>query len=132
MITLQQMFTRVRLHLLKQGTQARNANGGCKYRMVDKKSGRKLQCAFGPLIPDSLYQTKMEKKGVGTMLARHPKLAKRLGCHADQPTSTQRISLAEDLQEIHDNHAVHEWRKQLRKVAKRHSLKVHATDKGRL
>ena len=135
MITLQQMFTRVRLHLLKQNEKAEAAytlvDGGCKYR-IKNREGKPLLCGFGPLIPDSFYKKSMENKIASVVLERNPKLAKRLGVVDGQLDAQRKRRLITDLQITHDDFEVSEWRKRLSVVGRRYKLKIFATDKGRL
>lgn len=58
-LTMQQMFDLVTEHLAKQGKQAQDVNGYCKYRA---SGGAK--CAAGALIPDSLVPHKHMGIGV--------------------------------------------------------------------
>ena len=57
-MTNQQIFNKVAKHLLKQGRRARDGNG-CAYR---GENGTK--CAVGCLIPDALYDDRLEGSSV--------------------------------------------------------------------
>lgn len=54
-MTEQEIFDKVAEHLQKQGHRALNEDGVCVYR---GKNGTK--CAVGALIPDELYDSKIE------------------------------------------------------------------------
>lgn len=59
-LALQEIFDRVALHLLTQGTAAVDPGRGmCKYR-----TDAGLKCAVGGLIPDDLYDPRIEGAAV--------------------------------------------------------------------
>jgi hypothetical protein len=88
----QEVFDTVVNHLFKQGKQAlRQSKCGdsiCVYRAEDGS-----KCAFGCLIPDSEYNSKMEEKVVHQLLS--------IG-YIEIPNDNVR-QLCEKLQQIHDS-----------------------------
>lgn len=107
--------------VIEQGAPSVGGDG-CMYRdHLDQR------CAFGHLIPDSLYRNSFENVSAIAILSKHvkspqysPALASSLGRHA---------SLIEDLQRAHDAYAdcgnsffVSEFRHRAEAVAKDHSL----------
>lgn len=90
-MTNQEIFDKVRTHLLTQRTAAVH-EGSCAYRAGTKA------CAVGALIPDALYTPEIEGKSVGSII-NSQKLASVLlqaGFTPDQHP------LLRDLQRVHD------------------------------
>jgi len=56
----QEIFDKVKKHLLTQGKRAVNAMGKCKYRIFDENGEVIAKCAIGALIPDEIYVPSME------------------------------------------------------------------------
>ncbi len=54
-MTKQEIFDKVKAHLLAQGKRAVNGDGNCMYRGMDG-----TKCAVGCLIPDELYTPLLE------------------------------------------------------------------------
>lgn len=88
-MTNQEIFDQVSVHLLKQGEECM-ANSTCRYRYNG------LSCAVGCLIPDSLYNARMECRSVGLLLRHFPDLKD----HFD--LQIKGLALLERLQHIHD------------------------------
>ena len=105
--------------VIEQGAPATNVDGHCVYR-----TGNGNKCAFGHLIPDSLYKRSFENvTSAGIINSKtktpqySPALAASLECHVD---------LIYSLQQAHDNiHAddfVPNFRHRAEAVAKEHGL----------
>lgn len=88
-MTRQETFDTVVRAILKQGKPSRDAIGACYYRTHGG-----LKCAAGHLIPDELYDPKMEGKTVSHMDVRFAVDGHDLG-------------LLSRLQEAHDNAGAH-------------------------
>jgi hypothetical protein len=102
----QEAFDKVAEHLLKQMRKSLNIDRGrCVYRNKDG-----LKCAIGALIPDELYDHKMEYMGVDRLIFNfHNEL---------QPLFADvSISLLQDLQDVHDDVSPDHWYRRLEGVA---------------
>ena len=110
-MTKQDIFTKVKNHLLTQRARAFDSRFGCRYRTADQQQS----CAVGCLIPDSLYLSSMEGKGINDLIEAHPDLA-------EHGLSTDNCNLLYELQGVHDCLPIKEWEDALREVALRHSL----------
>lgn len=112
-MTKQEIFNKVKKHLLSQNKRSRKSNGICAYRGPDN-----LKCAVGGLIPDKLYCVEMDSGDdtyITNIVRRYPDLKSFFGC--------QNIRLLSSLQEVHDNVPVEDWSNELCKVANRFHLK---------
>ena len=112
---LQEIFDKVRDHLLRQNAKAvkyTEGGGTCAYR-----GSNGTKCAAGVLIPDDLYHPRFEGKNVGELIDSEPELAESLGWD-DERVAT----LVSDLQGVHDNSEVAAWNHGLAYAAKRHGL----------
>ena len=109
--TLQGIFDRVSVHLLRQGKRS-HSGIICLYRGDDG-----CMCAIGCLIPDAVYDTAMEDR-----CADH--LIKEFGFHELAPFSGD-LTL---LQKFHDNIIPSFWGLELRKFAADRSLSTAAMD----
>jgi hypothetical protein len=89
-MTPQEIFNTAYIGVLRQGDCAVNHRGECVYRAGD------LKCAFGQLIPDSLYSLDMEGHRVGWVLKEYSAIAALVGPYPD---------LLNALQVAHDNAA---------------------------
>lgn len=98
-LTQQEMFDRVAVHLLKQGTASVDRYGKCSYRGT---AGR--MCAIGVLIGDDEYSPGMEGLYVSELF----------GVGAIGPGN---LDLADDLQRLHDSVSPDEWGHELAEVA---------------
>lgn len=111
----QQIFDIVAEHLLKQMNKSEkkcsSGNMLCLYR-----SPEGLKCAVGALIPDSLYKEEFDDQGaengldIGGMIIDYDLF--------DEKYRT----ILEELQKIHDNYAVEDWKRSLYFHAKRNNL----------
>lgn len=115
-MTPQEMFDTVVKHLFRQNRKAGSLDGTdmfmCAYR--DDQGGK---CAVGCLIPDELYDQEIEGRNVGYH-GVHQIMEK---CIDDYSDKHYRILV--ELQEMHDDYEVEEWRPMMRSIAKRHSLR---------
>jgi len=106
----QEVYTKVRGHLLAQGKKSIGVDATCgspsecRYRA---KGG--LKCAIGCLISDSEYSRAMERKGV--------KLLASSGLW--KPPDGVPLPMLRDLQECHDSYGVEEWPDRLDCIAKK-------------
>lgn len=98
-MTKQEMFDQAVGGLIKQGRRAHNKYGDCKYRTDDG-----LKCAFGMLIPDEIYNPKMEGWSVTSWMEDGGSTAYDFTKHF----SEQNLDFGEKLQEIHDSR-IYTW-----------------------
>lgn len=117
-MTAQQIYNKVKKHLLKQKCRATDKNGHCLYR---GEGG--LKCAVGALIPDSKYKSKFEMHGVSLLID--------MGCKFLLATDLKGVdvlgrsvakSFLNDLQEVHDCRSVKDWDYHLADVALSYGL----------
>lgn len=99
-MTNQEAFDKVWNHFIVQnhGQSINPVSGFCKYRSGDPDSPC---CAVGVLIPDDLYETNMENKGVRFLMGIDA--VKSLFSGVD-------LQLLRDMQIAHDGHS-RQWRK---------------------
>jgi hypothetical protein len=72
-MTTQEAYESIRAYFTRPGAQlAKKENGFCSYRL-DTSSGV-AKCAVGCLIPDDLYNYKMEDVRVGVLIRQFPEL----------------------------------------------------------
>lgn len=120
----QAIFTTVATHLLTQNAKSseRNADGVdcCFYR----HPAGQLRCAIGALIPDALYDERMDdfsdssaSNSIRDILLRFPNLATHL-----EVSDGDDIKFLTELQHIHDTYDPEEWLLQLIAFATRHRL----------
>lgn len=118
----QQVYDKVRQHLLKQG--AKSVDGfSCVYR-----SDNGMKCAIGALIPDWLYD-KLDKEGQAVegedviALLQEPEIQALFDFEPNEDIEDGPMSsLLTSLQSIHDTYEPHEWDWRLRDVARNHGL----------
>jgi hypothetical protein len=102
---LQEIFDKISNHLLTQNKRsAVNGNGVCMYRFEN------LKCAAGCLIPDELYDSKMEFKKVTEL------------DYFKNNFSDIEIPLIRQLQDIHDDFEPLEWSLQIKIIAAQWNL----------
>ncbi len=110
-MTLQEIYSKVRTHLLTQRKPAIDVGGTCCYR-----TGSGLKCAVGCLIPDNRYSHRLE----GQTLDLDPTgeitylIAGLYGWEA--------IPLLKMLQIMHDCNPVSSWETGLNEIAARFKL----------
>jgi hypothetical protein len=103
--TKQEIFDQVANHLLTQMQKSENIGRKCMYRNY---SG--LKCAAGCLISDEEYEERFE------------------GCSWYKLIEREQISkyherLIQELQDIHDNYEVCDWKDELKYLANKRNLK---------
>lgn len=114
-MTNQEVFDKVVRHLGKQRAKSYLAcETVCAYRGAE---GR--QCAAGPLIPDDVYEPRMEGRNWRDLAQAYPILA-----------AVGDARLIAHLQSVHDNRRVPEWRYMLHEVAKLYELSPIAIDEA--
>ena len=121
-VTAQQVLDTVVQHLLTQNAKALNDEGYCQFHT---DSGRK--CAVGCLIPDDRYTPDIENACIivhgeresANVVALH-ELLDELGLG-----ESGTLQLLRDLQDVHDDEQVSQWKMELRHVAKNHNLKYN-------
>lgn len=112
-MTNQEIFDKAALHLLTQNARAEDANGTCEYRAADGK-----MCAVGALIPDGDYDETIE----GETVTSKPKYFLKIGF------TEENLPVLKDLQYIHDETEVKDWRAELDRLAKENNLSTSALD----
>lgn len=108
----QEIFNKVRDHLVTQGVRSKDTNGHCAYR---GDYGRK--CAIGCLIKDEQYKRSLEGWNVFNVDTHYALKVSGVVIEDDD----DRIFL-NGLQTIHDNQAPPEWSERLRIFAITHDL----------
>lgn len=110
---IQDMFNRVKKHMLTQNAKAINRHGSCKYRIDG------LKCAIGALIPDDKYTTDMDTVGsvCSNIKVQHVLIDVFELVSADSFAIHQFVTAAHDLQVIHDDYPVIKWPRELTKFA---------------
>ncbi len=106
MLTKQQIFDKVSVYLIRQNKICEN-DDGCLYHGNDG-----LRCAIGCLIPKRYYNISMEEENVDNLFKFHKKAM--IGCKL----SSRYKGLLNELQMVHDDRMVMEWREELGKVAR--------------
>jgi hypothetical protein len=109
--TAQEVFDQVANHLLTQNQQSKSkGESNCVYRTDDG-----LKCAAGCLIGDDEYHSGFDNTDdVGTTW--------RSLIQRGLVKTSKHSELITDLQNLHDNRVVFNWRSELMFVAKRYSL----------
>lgn len=116
MRTGQQLFDEVAKHLRTQGKTCLGTSG-CAYR---GDSG--LKCAIGALIPDEVYNSKMEGHAVFAILPMLPNdLKQEFSAH---------MGLLHSLQNVHDEYPPVAWENQLQRVANAFQLQYTPPEKS--
>ena len=116
----QEIYNPVRDHLLKQGARSVSVNGygGCEYRSDDG-----LKCAVGCLIPDEMYSTRLEGRGVRSEeVIRVLKNAGVLDGIVYSGRGDERLNMLDELQNIHDRKTPDVWAEHLNSVAAKYGL----------
>jgi len=121
-MTKQEIYTKVRNHLLSQGTKSmlsRSSNdfqAQCAYRGEEGRS-----CAAGCLIPDENYSPALE-----SFSATSPRVAAAMGFPGDNAELSleqeEQLHMIRQLQIIHDTFDPCNWRERLDMVAKRYGF----------
>lgn len=123
----QEIYTKVRNHLLHQGRQAKEA-GMCKYRTDEG-----LTCAVGCLIPESMYNPEIEDVSAGMVVwvglryrANNRGQAILKGIFDSLGIQKESAPLLRSLQGLHDQHPPSEWEIRLDNLAKDYNLEVES------
>lgn len=111
-MTNQQVYDKVKKHLLGQMKRCAEENNYCLYRGRGKEL-KGLRCAIGCLIPNSRYRV-----GLENLSADQEAVLEAAGLRADQD------QLARRLQSVHDSIAPRGWRRGLAEVARHFGLKA--------
>ena len=101
-MTNQEIFTKVKNHLLQQKRRSVNKKGRCVYR---GENG--LKCAIGCLIPDELYDPDFDNSGLKTI-----NLFCKLGFYI-----SENYDLLYSLRVVHDYEKIEEWEDCLKNTA---------------
>ena len=110
-MTKQEMYDKVKAHLLTQGAKSSIPGIDCAYR---GEHGRK--CAIGVLIPDEVYSPEMEGRTVGLLSIVYPNIElKYLEIEGT-------IRFANKLQQIHDFYSPCVWENKLHELAVQEGL----------
>lgn len=135
LLTHQEIFNTVATHLLKQNAQCGDQLG-CRY--FDPATGRK--CAVGCLIPPERYDAQFEGCSIGSILdvlmglykgedmlddSQHQLLNVLIDAGVGT-TSIDTLELLDELQQIHDNIKVADWKLELAELAERHNFNMPA------
>lgn len=115
-MTKQEIFNKVKDHLLTQNERSLNDDARCAYRGENN-----TKCAIGCLIPDELYKPEMDAlpSSVFTLYRRYPDVfSEMLGVDSVAPL----LPLLNDLQVVHDGDSPDEWPYALHEIAKYHDL----------
>lgn len=120
MMTLQEIFNRVKAHLLTQNAKARIPDGGWGYGACRYRGTNGLKCAIGCLIPDEAYTADLEGSVLFRVLSTIPGIPTSAG--RNDPTYVRYEILLAELQSIHDRYQPPEWAEQLERLGKRHNL----------
>ena len=116
-MTKQEIYTKVRNHLLAQGAKSKTvATGNCAYR-----GDHGGMCAIGCLIPDSKYTPDIEGYRVTS-----PRVQETLGLPTENRTQEdyENVRFLRELQDIHDGYYPEQWREELDNFARVHGLTV--------
>lgn len=116
---IKELFEKVKTHLLTQNSRSLNDPefSGCAYRGAEGKS-----CAVGCLIPDDLYDVKIE--GISASDERIIRILHKVGI-LDEPkykvtdffgSDSQKITMLRQLQLMHDSLPIELWPKRLDEI----------------
>lgn len=116
---MQEMYNRVKHHLLTQNQKSVNGGNGCYYR-----SDSGLKCAIGALIPDKDYKKIMDDSGdVSTNYYVRKVLIDEFGLLNSTPDDRHEFMvLARKLQGVHDTVRCENWHIQLATAANDYKL----------
>lgn len=114
-LAIEDIFERVRTHLLAQQGRSEDADGEPRYRGLDNR-----RCGVGILIDDAFYCSAIERLGVS--LLRVPSddpLAHALRCSGVNIDDDKVVDLLIDLQDIHDLATIESWAAALEDIRRR-------------
>ena len=111
----QQAFDIMVQHLRQQGRPSRDEVDGCQYRGPDG-----LKCAVGALIPDELYNERMESKNIYSLIkdGKFPALTELF--------AGINIHVLSDLQDTHDFNEPARWEQLFKECAEEFGLNYTA------
>lgn len=125
-MTLQEIYDKVFMELLEQGCASTDPFDGFCYYRTHSESGKVLKCAAGWLIPDELYDDKVENISVSDAYAEHPGVFSYV---FEGPGGERKLELAKALQNSHDHHlsryGKHAWLEEMLAIGKRFSLNTN-------
>lgn len=113
-MTNQELYTRVRRHLLTQNAKSLNEVGKCMYR---GDHGRR--CAIGCLIANVNYLPQLETHSTTAVCVR-------VAAQLSEAQTFDSLSLASQLQMVHDSLPVVGWPRALDIIAQQFALQVEA------
>lgn len=100
MLTKQEIYNRVKAHLLAQGGPAMEGKA-CAYRAGDGK-----MCAVGCLITEEAYTPEIENVAVATIMVKAGLIRDALRQSGIEPT-THMLNFLSELQHVHDGFTTH-------------------------
>jgi hypothetical protein len=107
---MQEIFDKVATHLLRQNARSTNSIEACRYRGVNG-----LKCAIGALIPDPLYDSRLEGRRVTSLCVLD--YLYQAGVIDSESINSKKIQLLLGLQRMHDGSPPSLWDSDLRKLA---------------
>ena len=110
MLTKQQIFDKVSVHLVKQNQICEN-DDGCRYHGPDN-----LRCAIGCLIPKKHYRKKMEENTITNLFVSHKQAMTACGL------SRRYLPMLNGLNMIHDENGPLQWRNELGRFAREYKV----------
>jgi hypothetical protein len=118
---LQEIYDKVKAHLLAQGKPSKNDSGDCLYRGNDG-----YKCAAGCLIPDELYVPKMEGQKFSSLcrswsISGHDPIM-FMAFFRFEGADDRRVKLIDELQRIHDDVVPELWYGYLKLAAVHYNL----------
>ncbi|AYB50371.1 hypothetical protein V4C85_10635 [Ralstonia solanacearum] len=115
-LAIEDLFERVRAHLLAQQCRSEDADGEPRYRGLGNR-----RCGIGLLIDDAYYRTDIERLGVSLLrVPGNDPLSCALRQSGIDVDDDRVVELLIDLQDIHDLQAIECWPAALEAV--RHRL----------
>jgi hypothetical protein len=119
MTGMQKLFNKAVRAIRKQGQPSVNEYGICSYRGINGN-----RCIFGWLIPNKMYNKKMEYRSASILLMEFPKLKN----HLKRMYGDIDSDFFNELQLIHDSALVHwgmkDFENDVQKFANKYSLDV--------
>ena len=134
-MTAQEIYDTVLAHLRKQGRASRTIAGGCRYRGPDGTA-----CAVGCLIPDELYDHRIEGLSVVEIMGGETHTASPSVRYKFRETlaritrrlGAEHLQLLENLQRAHDqllaDGGLARWEREMEDIARHFKLEYTPTD----
>ncbi len=120
MKSTQEAFTKIVLHLRKQGARSLSASQ-CMYR-----GGEGLSCAVGCIIDDEHYHVHLEGASLGSNNPSTKKVIAALTASGWNMSQGDTFEVLCAMQEVHDDTHVESWEPAFAKVAKTYGLGLPA------